>query len=63
MARFTTDRRGMLAAAGGLGLWTLLGAGARAEAPATSVTGVVKTSNGPVRGLVIEGIPTFLGLR
>ncbi len=33
------------------------------EPPATAVTPAVKTTNGPVRGYVVDGIQTFKGLR
>ena len=55
-------RRGLLAgaAAAGLGLaW----ARAQADPIATSVTRVASTSNGPVVGLVSDGVQTFKGLR
>ncbi|MEO6339452.1 MAG: carboxylesterase family protein [Caulobacteraceae bacterium] len=54
-----------------LGRRTVLGMGAglsmvglaRAEPLASGMTSVVKTTNGPVVGLVRDGIPTFAGLR
>jgi len=63
MTRMTMGRRGLLAGAGGLGVSAMFAGASWADSPATAATGVVKTTNGPVRGLVVDGIPTFLGLR
>lgn len=49
-------RRGFV----GLGAGLCLRVGSRADA---RVTAVVKTSNGPVRGLIEDGVQTFRGLR
>jgi para-nitrobenzyl esterase len=56
-------RRSLLRVGAGLGAGLALGAAARAESVATSVTGVVQTSNGPVIGLVEDGVQSFKGLR
>ena len=63
MAQIQFNRRGLLAVGGGLGVSVLMTGSVRADPPATGVTGVVKTTNGPVRGLTFDGVPTFLGLR
>jgi para-nitrobenzyl esterase len=56
-----TSRRGVLAGAAGL---AATGLSVRAGPYiATGVTPVVKTSNGPVIGLMEEGVATFKGLR
>jgi para-nitrobenzyl esterase len=44
-------------------LATAMSGTAHAERIASSTTAVVKTTNGPVRGLVEEGVQTFCGLR
>jgi para-nitrobenzyl esterase len=61
MAQSTISRRSLIASTAALGAMSLLPT--RAFAIATGVTRDVKTSNGPVRGLVDDGIQTFLGMR
>jgi para-nitrobenzyl esterase len=57
----TASRRGVLAGAAGLGLSAFA---TRAGAYiARGVTPAVSTTNGPVIGLMEEGVPTFKGLR
>ncbi|MFL5294882.1 MAG: carboxylesterase/lipase family protein [Phenylobacterium sp.] len=62
MRREGFDRRSVIALAGAAGL---LGAAAARAGPyiATGVTPAVKTTNGPVIGLMEAGVPTFKGLR
>lgn len=57
------NRRELLQAGAGLAVASSLFNVARAQWIATSTTAVVKTSNGPVRGLLEDGIQTFRGLR
>jgi para-nitrobenzyl esterase len=57
------NRRRMLALGLGLGASAAFARTANAELLATGVTAPVKTSNGPVIGLVMEGVQTFRGLR
>jgi para-nitrobenzyl esterase len=63
MTDFTATRRLMLAAGLGAGAAALAGGLAQAQYIASGVTRVVKTTNGPVVGLVENGVPTFKGLR
>lgn len=56
------QRRQLLGAAAGLGLMSVTGR-ARGHTPATALTPPVKTTNGPVIGLVEGGVQTFRGLR
>ena len=62
MTDFTATRRLMLAGALGAGA-AALGGVARAQYIASGVTRTVKTTNGPVVGLVENGVSTFKGLR
>jgi len=60
--RLNIERRGLLAGAAAVGLglgWTR----ALADPTATAATPVVATSNGPVFGVVSDGVQTFKGLR
>ena len=59
MGGITLGRRAML----GLGVGLVLAGRAGAEILATGVTAPVKTTNGPVIGLVEAGVATFRGLR
>jgi len=63
MTDFTATRRLMLAAGLGAGAAALSSGLARAQYIASDVTRVVKTTNGPVVGLVENGVQTFKGLR
>jgi para-nitrobenzyl esterase len=56
------SRRGFLAGAAGFGVAGLFAGHARAYI-ASGVTSAVRTTNGPVIGLIEEGIATFKGLR
>jgi para-nitrobenzyl esterase len=63
MDRLQLGRRHVLGLGAGLGLAALTGFRALGEPLATGITPVVATSNGPVRGLEVDGVHTFLGLR
>jgi para-nitrobenzyl esterase len=63
MTDLTATRRLMLAAGLGAGAAALSSGLARAQYIASDVTRVVKTTNGPVVGLVENGVQTFKGLR
>jgi para-nitrobenzyl esterase len=56
-------RRQFLGLGAGIGVGLAMGGRAFADPLAHGVTAVVPTSNGPVLGLSVEGIQTFLGLR
>jgi len=57
------NRRQLLQMSAGLAMSSALVNTARAQWIASSTTAVVKTTNGPVRGLVEDGVQTFRGLR
>ena len=57
------DRRQILRMGVGAALASMVDGWARAEIAATAVTPAVKTTNGPIIGLIADGIQTFRGVR